>query len=266
MPKSAVSVGGKISVLPGVPKAARALVWQTFFVEAGRGVDFATHLPWYGESPVRTVLVCDDDRAIAAAIMRPASQAGVAMVGYVCVDVSARGQGHARRLISSVKEVADDLGYGATLLWTGKPDVYAGQDFAIVGHDDFLRIERIAPGEAQPSAFHAVAWPGTGGAIGLPAFATTGYRLCSGRAEAIVVEGKRGVTLIDWSGDLVDVVALMDAGGHEIWGVNLSAGHDVTDALPIGRYSVQRRPGAMTMAYRADPSLVLDLVPVIDRI
>jgi GNAT superfamily N-acetyltransferase len=265
MPKSA-SVGEKISILPGVPEAARGLVWQTFFVEAERGVDFATHLPWHGESSVWTVLVCDDDHAIAAAIMRPASQTGVAMVGYVCVDVSVRGQGYARRLIASVKEVADDHGYRATLLWTGKPDVYAGQDFAIVGHDDFLRVERIVRGEAEPPVFHTAAWPGAGDAVGLPAFATTGYRLCSGRAEAIVVEGKRSVTLIDWSGDFVDVVALMDAGGHKIWGVNLSAGHDVTDALPVGRYSVQRRPGATTMAYRADPSFVLDPVPVIDRI
>lgn len=267
MPTSGPSMKIQPCVLYGVPEAVQGLIWQTFFANADRGVDFATHLPWHADPTVRTVVLLNNGgKAMAAAVLRPARQSGVIMVGYVCVDDALRGQGHGRSLIAAVNAAVDDLGYRAALLWTGKPEVYVGQGYVATGNDDFLQVTRLEPLQGPPILFAATAWPGEGDTAGLPAFATTGRRLRSEHAEAIVVEGGRGVTLVDWKGSPADVLALIDAACPVDWSVNISAGDKFALSLTADRYNVKRQIGATVMVRCADPTFSPAPVPIADRI
>lgn len=267
MADSAPSTEMQPSIVSGVPQAVQGLIWQTFFAAAGRGVDFTTHLPWYADPAVHTVMLSNGDgQAMASAVLRPACQAGVTMVGYVCVNHALRGHGHGRTLIAAVNTAVDDLGYQAALLWTSKPEVYASQGYAIIGNDDFLNVTRLAPRTGPSVRFVATVWPEEGDTAGLPAFATSGRRLRSDHAEVIVVEGGRGVTLVDWKGSNADIVALIDAGCPETWSVNLSVEDSFAQTLTTDCYKVKRQSGATAMARRANPSFSLDPIPVADRI
>lgn len=259
----------RLVVLPGVPEPAQSLIWDTFFVESGRGINFTTHLPWHADPASQTVmLVSDNGTALAVAVVRPASQTGVAMVGYVCVAAAARGQGHGRVLIGATNAAIDAAGYCATLLWTGQPEIYGRQGYEIIARDEFLNITRLSPMHASTRAGDviATAWPGPNDIAGLPAFATAACRLRNDRSEAIVATGSRGATLIAWKGAVDDVVAILDATGYAAWNVNVPAGDKFREALPADKFDVATMSGAVVMVRRADPLFVPAPVAVADRI
>lgn len=269
MPEPGMVANARLLVLPGVPESVQSLIWDTFFVESGRGVDFATHLPWHADPASRTVmLVSDHGAALAAAVVRPASQTGVAMVGYVCVAAAARGRGYGRALISATNATIDAAGYRATLLWTGQPEVYVRQGYESVAREDFLSVKRLSLMSASTRAGNVIAsvWPGPNDAAGLPAFATAARRLRNDRGEAIVAIGSRGATLIAWEGAVDDVVAILDATGYAAWNVNVPAGDNFREALPADQFDVTAMTGAVVMVRCADPLFVPASVAVADRI
>lgn len=254
------------SVHVGIPEDARRLIWDVFFVQASRGVAFDAHLPWSDAPDTRTVVLRLSGDAIAAAVIRPAPQAGVAMIGFVCVDVRARGQGHARHLIAFANEVIDAAGYRAALLWTGKPAVYAEHGYAVIGRDVFLHVFRTAALPACRVPVTAVAWPAPNRMAGLPAFASSGSHYRSTNAEAVIVYGPKSATLLDWRGDLDDVVTLLAGADIDHWSVNVPSADPFVQALDPNQFAMTLREGASTMARRADNAAALDYVPVIDRI
>lgn len=269
MPDPRMVTNARPLLVSGIPEAARRLIWDTFFVEAGRGIDFTTHLPWHIDLTSQTLMLVDENEtALAVAVVRPARQAGVAMVGYVCVAEAARGQGHGRALICATNASIDAAGYRATLLWTGQPEIYARQGYRIVAREDFLNVTRLSTVSASISAGDIIAsvWPGSDDSAGLPAFATTARRLSNERSEAIVAIGSRGATLIAWEGAVDDVVAILDASGYATWNVNVPAGDNFREALPAGQFDVKKKPGAVVMVRCADPLFVPTPVPVADRI
>lgn len=188
------------------------------------------------------------------------------MVGYVCVAKERRGQGQGRALIAMVNRAADELGYRGTLLWTGKPAVYAGQGYETTDRDRFFTISRRArTGEARIHP-EATVWPGYGDTAGLPAFSTSAVRYRYDGAAAIVAQGPRGVTLLDWEGNPAHIVGLLEAAGLDNWSVNLNEADDFASALPADGYSISSVDGAFTMVRRADATFCPDHVPVIHRI
>lgn len=259
--------GPRPCVHAGIPEQARHLIWDTFFVRAARGVDFAAHLPWHADPVVRSILL---QRAhgdvVAAAIILPGKQAGVAMVGFVCVDEGARGRGYGRDLIAAVNTAIDDAGYRAALLWTGKPAIYARQGYDVIGWDDLLRVTRSTRVASASPATTVLPWPGLGDRAGLPAFATSARRLRSDRGEAVVAQGPRGATLISWHGAPADIVAMLDDVGYAAWTVNVSTRDRFLAALPADRFIVRIEKGAATMARRSNADFHPDHVPVAERI
>lgn len=261
----------RASVHSGVPGDARRLIWDIFFVQARRGLDFSTHLPWSDAPGTRSVVLRDaSDTTLATAVIRPAPQDGVAMIGFVCVDGSARGRGHAGTLISAVGQAIDAAGFRATLLWTGKPEIYVNRGYAIVTQDRLLHVARRDPGLLHPLSASALVqcepWPPLGSLMALPAFASAGSRYRSSDAEAVVVSGAKGVTLLDWRGDPADVVMLLMAAGLDKWAVNLPSASPFAAALNPTTFAVTAHAGAITMARQADDSLTLDYVALANRI
>lgn len=250
----------------GVPAGARDLIWQSFFVEAGRGTTFERHVPWYRDADVRTVVVLDDGEVVAAAVMRPAPQAEVAMIGYVCVDPSRRGRGVGRMLMDALNDAIDERGFRAALLWTAKPEVYTGRGYAVVGRDRFVRVNGPADQTADHDSVRIEDWPDADATNGLPAFATSASRYSSDRAMAVCAHGARGVTLLDWQGEAVDVAAVLSAAGHADWSVNLTANDPFAGTLSSHGYTAVESLGAFTMVRSRDGDFVPHNVPQVARI
>ena len=260
-------MGLSFSVKIGVPNSARRLIWNTFFAKERRGVAFEKHLPWHSDPDTRTVLVSSSpDCVVGAAIIRPAEQIGVAMIGFVCVDELERGRGYARDLVAAVNVVVRDLGYHTALLWTGLPSVYTRSGYQEISQDIFLKVKQRPC--KQPTGFPITVepWPDYSDQVGLPAFALSAQRLRSNRAEAIVAEGPRGTTLIDWRGASEDIVMTMGAAGYSSWSVNIPAGSELLEALPKDQFFIEATKGAVTMAYRSDDMVAIEHVPVARRI
>jgi len=250
----------------GVPEGARSLIWQSFFIEAGRGTTFERHLPWYRDDAIRSIMVLDQDEVVATAILRPAPQTGVAMIGYVCVDQSRRDQGIGRMLMDASNRVIDDQGFRAVLLWTGKPEVYTGRGYVAIHRDRLVRVTNCSEQAIDYDSIRVEEWPDSRETNGLPAFATHAARYSSNRAMAVCAQGALGMTLMDWQGEAVDVAAVLSAVGHTDWAVNLTAADPFVDALSSHGYITVESPGAFTMVRCRDIDFIPNNVPQIARI
>lgn len=257
----------KSSVETGVPDQARQLIWNTFFVKEGRGVAFEKHLPWHADPDTRAVVVRNISNCIiGAAIIRPAKQMGVAMIGFVCVDELERGRGYGHDLVAAVNAAVRGLGYHTALLWTGLPSIYTRSSYEELGQDIFLKINQRLSGQPTRLRITVEPWPGYGDQAGLPAFALSAQRLRSDRGEAIVAEGPRGTTLIDWRGTSADIVMIMGVAGYRSWNVNLPDRSNFLEALPADQFFIKATKGAVTMAYRFENMVAIEHVPVARRI
>lgn len=251
------------SLHTGVPAGARRLIWDVFFANGGRGVSFDAHLPWADAPETRSVTI-GGEAPHAALVIRPAPQPGVGMIGFVCVDAQARGQGHAAALLRRAHAAMDEAGVAATLLWTRKPEVYVGSGYRMLDRDRFLTLTAVTKIGTEPVRHRP--WPDVGDTAGLPAFATSGARLSNAHASAVIVEGPGGVTLIDWFGEPDAVAALIDSAGHSRWSVNLPGGSGFDKALAPALFTIGARDGAFAMIRCANPSFAIEPVPVADRI
>lgn len=247
----------------GVPKGARRLIWDVFFAQAERGVGFDAHLPW-ADAPDTQSVTIGSDETLAALVIRPACQPGIAMIGFVCVDARARGRGHAGALMARAHAILDEAETVATLLWTGKPQVYAGMGYRTLDRDRFLTILAVKPVALAPVGRQS--WPDASDIVGLPAFATSGERLSNAQATAVIVYSPGGVTLIDWCGEPSAVAALMGAAGHARWSVNVPQHSGFDRELDPTLFTIESRDGAFAMVRCADPSFAIDPVPLADRI
>ncbi|WP_426134531.1 GNAT family N-acetyltransferase [Pseudomonas sp. PWP3-1b2] len=205
----------------GVPETARRLFWEVFFSSRGRGVDLLTHFPWMScDKNVFCVEIkaCEgSDETIAALVIRvlPISQnSSVGLVGLVCVDESSRGQGLASNLMNTALEFAVSRRLAALILWTQKPEVYAGKGFVTDQRNQFGHIE-WAPDQHIELDYKTRNWPDLSQSgeykQGIPPFATGGQVISSENATIIVLVSSGGHSLAEWSGKEKDVVDLIMA-------------------------------------------------------
>lgn len=252
-------------VTVGIPEAAQRLIWDTFFVEAKRGVDFASHLPWHELADTRCVSLADTaGELLASAVIRPARQENVAMIGFVCVTERSRGQGIGRALMESVNKAVDEAGYRAALLWTSHPTFYEGCGYQTIAQDTFLWVSG-AGDASQPPALIAD-WPTIGDRIGLPAFAQAAKCLRYHGTKVIVAHGVRGATLVDWRGAPEDIIGLMASAGYNSWLVNLSTSDNFRNVLTARQMVIAEDAGPFVMARFAETTFDLHHIPVTERI
>ncbi len=252
------------AVHKGVPDGARRLIWDVFFAQAGRGVDFDAHLPWADAPDTRSVTI-GDIATRAALVVRPAPQPGVAMIGFVCVDARVRGRGYGAAMLERAHQMLEDDGIAAALLWTKIPPVYRGSGYQVLDRDRFVTFSS-EPVARTVARVDAAAWPGADDIAGLPAFATSAQRLSDGNARVVVLHGGGGVTLADWHGEADAVARLMRAAGYDRWSVNLSSADRFDRMLDPALFAVETRDGAYTMVRRFDSSFAIDPVSLADRI
>lgn len=249
-----------------VPEGARDLIWQTFFRDQGRGVSFEAHCPWHDADLTRTVTLSHNGETAAAAIVRPARQGAVAMVGFVCVATPHRGKGFGRILMDACNDLANELGYQQTVLWTQMPEFYAPIGYSEISVDRFLVVEGLHAATVRAREYtRSELSPGSLG-VGLPAFATSMSQLRNCGAAVVLCVGERGATVTAALGEWAEVAKLLASASIERWAVNLPADDPAIDALKSVTNVMVDRRGAITMARRTAASAALTYIPLSERI
>lgn len=243
-----------LALQQGVPADAQRLIWEEFFASRGRGIDWATHLPWASEGGVLCASATVDTIVVAALLIRPIPGTTTAMIGYVCVDPAFRGHGLSGRLIDLACESLRPLDLGHLLLWTGKPAVYARVGFTVASSERRMTIRPPIAGGVAPVTL--LAWPerndvGGGDTVaGLPPFATAAWQATTPGIRILMADTPMGATLLDHSGSPDAVLRVMAALRPGDWSVTLEEEHPLrTHAMTTG-LCYDDAPGPLTM-YRA---------------
>lgn len=240
-----------------VPPGARALIWEEFFGSRGRGIDWATHLPWAVPGKVLCASAAIASGVVAALLVRRAPGADAAMIGYVCVHPDHRGRKLSEKLIELTAAALASSRLRQMVLWTSKPRVYEGSGFTIVAQDRRL-ILRLRPALAQRH-LRLTPWPGTSDEMGLPPFATAGWQADSDDARIIFADTPSGPTLLDTGGETGSIVGTMAAARPGEWSATIDAQDALAGYLAAHGLVIDQTEGPVTM-YR--PLSEGDVLPV----
>lgn len=273
-------MSGVVTWQVGVPPALQGLAWRVFFQSRGRGIALEHHFPWIHDTQ-RTVSVCARTEAglIGGLVIRPVPMADgglCGLIGLVCVDESARGQGWSHRLLEAAIVQTQAQGWAALLLWTQTPAVYARHGFVCQGAELLVEVVRGPGAQAMPE-WSVQGWPlavlpSGDEARGLPAFAQSARRLAAptirGEAHAIVLETAMGTAVAEWQGDAEDVARLLLTALPARWICNAIEGDRLLGALEQLGCTLVRRPSRNRYVrwLAPDRDRVLPEIRVLDRI
>lgn len=241
-----------LSLEHGVSHGAQQLIWGEFFASRGRGIDWATNLPWANAATTlcASAALPESGSVVAALLIRPIPSTTTAMVGCVCVDPTFRGYGLSSHLIDLAALQLRHFDLTNLLLWTSKPAVYERVGFAVIAQERHLSL--CAPFPASAASRVLTPWPTTEDRleIGLPPFATAGWRAAGAKAQIVFADTQLGTVLLDHSGRPGAVLDAMFAVRPGDWAVTLEAGHPLHCEAVERRVCVDDAPGPLTM-YRA---------------
>ncbi|PTC31801.1 N-acetyltransferase [Pseudomonas palleroniana] len=264
-------------ISPGVPESARRLFWEVFFASRGRGIDLNAHFPWIS---CTQNIFCVEIRnpsgtgeALAALVVRELRvglDACAGLIGLVCVDEAWRGKGLASGLMSSAIELGVSRNMTALILWTQKPEVYAGQGFVIDQQDRFGYVES-APEQRIKMVYATHDWPGSDVGEtkrGIPPFASRGQVISSDRASIVVFSVKEGWSVAEWAGEKKDIVDLMMASLPGRYSLNLAEGDSLISELEERGLGLDLRPSAVRMVKHLGDGVPVKLptIKFLDRI
>lgn len=253
-----------------LPSSYAALLWDTFFIQRGRGVSLKAHFPWI-EVPAEGLAfatLSDGDTVLAGLTIRPCPR-NTAAVGLVCVHPTHRGQGLSQLLLTQALTRVDESGVAATTLWTSKHHVYKAQGFRT--QDDSLICEVQELRSAGSTAL-GCRWPDAQEASvprrGLPPYGLHGLRFANDHASLVALVDPRGLAVAEWQGRDDDVVALLGTVMPARWRLHALQGDSLPQALTKAGATVIATPQSLQM-WRPHPGHALpDLPPLrlLDRI
>ncbi len=234
----------------GVSGSAERLIWNEFFTSRGRGIDWATHLPWAVEGTALCAHAIVVDATVAALLLRRVPGTTTAMIGYVCVDPAFRGHGLSSRLIELTCEPLRRTGFDHLLLWTGKPAVYERVGFRTVAREDRWTLRPRS--DLATATMSLLPWPGSDGVDtpGLPPFASAAWQASSDDARIVFADTPMGATLLDHAGAPDAVMRIMAATRTGDWSATLPSGHPLAGRAQEREWCRKEAPGPLTM-YRA---------------
>lgn len=249
-----------------VPSDAMKLIWNEFFESRNRGIDWATHLPWTTQGNTLCASARTKSEIVGTLLIRCLPPTSTALVGYVCVQPSHRGQNLSRMLIEYSANALAARGFTQLVLWTGKPQVYQNSGFAIVAYDQSIEM-RIEPQIAN-FAVCLSPWPvAKDRTIGLPPFALAGW-LAEGVGTSIVfVDTPTGATLLQENGIPSSVIQIMSAARPGNWSMMLDAQSPLAIHASENNLIVKSSRGPVTMVRSSTGTNSLSgKVPLTERI
>lgn len=199
-----------------IPAGAEDLIWDEFFRSRNRGVDRATHLPWTKQPGALCATAVTDGWTVGTLLVKCAPNINTALIGYVCVHPSFRGQNLSRLLIEYTAEILATSGFGQMILWTGNPQIYEGSGFTTKAVEQNLRLQ-LRP-LVSSSPIDLTPWPGPQDHnVGLPPYAYAGWCARSREATIIFVDTPGGPTLLANTGPASSVIETMGITRSGTW-------------------------------------------------
>lgn len=257
-----------ICVQSGVPAALQDLIWAEFFASRGRGISLPVHAPWLiNGKDVRSITATDCDGLAGGLVIKDHctfDQAPVAMIGFVCVHPAKRGRHHSRLLLQSAIENARERGMGGVVLWTKTPQVYRYFGFRNDPRDIFVQFASL--GSVQNRRVEKAFTELDG--RGLPAFATTAYKLSGTMASVTILTTATGRTVAEWAGPDSEVIDLLSSETAAPVSINALSADSLLIALsgrlgpPVLRMPSARYDLPLNGCHQAD----LPSIRVLDRI
>lgn len=261
-----------------ISEGARQLIWQTFFVSRNRGISFDAHFPWADQA---SSVICvsferSDDPLVPVistlVILRKRLESGrkVGMIGLVCVQPDFRNQGISTLLLTHAIDRAKQEGLDALMLWTQKPDVYAKVGFATDSRDLFGTVSKGARSKksADSCDYPSVAPAKSVRRVSIPPFADEVLEYCTPAARITCCKNQQGLTLVEYFGEIDNVIQLIDLALPDCWMLNTPADSPVISALVSHGYQLDLKPGAVRMILSFNPSShpPIESVPFLERI
>lgn len=260
-------------ILPAVPDAARALIWEEFFRSRGRGVSLAFHSPWIDDPAGLFCVTASEGEAgpvlgtLVVKLRTTDDTHRLGMIGYVCVASDHRGRGISRLMMNDAVLAARERGLASLVLWTQTPQVYRGNGFVPRANDIFRQYGPIKGGP-MAGELKTQDWPGTGDAArGIPAFASSARRVAGARASIILLETPGGPAVAEWNGQDGDVADLIAAAVPGDWWLNAFADDGLLTELDDRAATLQDRPpGMMVLPLDGQDPASVPGVRLLDRI
>ena len=261
-----------LSICSGVPKDARELIWNVFFVARNRGVTLSYHFPWIDESQiVRCITIQMPDgsssKCVATLIIKLDEISGVGrigLIGLVCVHADYRGARLSTRLLKAALEVARQEGLPCLVLWTGQPSVYEKVGFSTDSIDVFGSISRRkslqgSSVRGEVSSAISISEFNDGG---VPAFASSVIKYSTEEASIYVCKSGERLSLVQWTGSPPAILNLISLALPEEWQLNADEFDPLIDALRLRGYKTNLKQGAHRMVCMLHDSRVSNLPPI----
>ncbi len=248
----------------GVPKEARHLIWDVFFLSKQRGVALEYHFPWITNERTTTCITINDTshvgcETVATLVIKEIyidKVGSIGLIGLVCVHPHYRGRGHSSSLIQHAIDFGLEKSWAALLLWTTKPHIYLKVGFEVDKCDEFGSVARIANSHIATSSTPVVE---TLNEFGVPAFATEIKKFSNGVDFLIICNTHQEPTLVDWSKNMTQTLELIDRVLLNSWKINAPSGSDLISRLLARGYSVNLAQGSARMVRRLRPSYVHEI-------
>ena len=254
-----------------MPKAARTLIWEVFFVSRQRGIDLQTHFPWIDQDIGTYCFMVTENNSgtcVATLVLRIhniISESRLAMIGMVCVDRKWRGQGLSTRLLTNAINFAAEQQINNLLLWTTQPYIYSGHGFVSdnVINDSFAKVTLNKIQKYNQLVFTKGKYTKS---RGLPPFGQQVIRIKSDSAELIGVETGESVTLAEWKGSLQAVLDLIEDSMPATWNLNAPADSTIFDELKNRGHKYLFQPCATRMVRQLDSRMYIPYISILERI
>jgi len=230
----------------GIPANARGLIWHEFFFLRGRGRDWATHLPWAQDQGTFSATAMQSGITLATLVIRRSYDTSLAMVGFVCVESAARGQGLSATLIDFAAAAASIHGFKEMMLWTTKPRVYERCGFAVCQTEERLSLDLTRKRPAKSPLLQP--WPNANvTSVGLPPFARSCWSAETPTARIVFADTPTGPTLLDHQGRADAVLDLAMQAQPGTWSAVLRSNDALCVQAKLGGFVSARAHGPVTM-------------------
>jgi len=230
----------------GIPANARSLIWHEFFFSRGRGRDWTSHLPWAQDQGTFSATAMQSGITLATLVIRRSYDTSLAMVGFVCVGASARGQGLSTTLIDFAAAAATKHGFREMMLWTTKPRVYERCGFAVCQTEERLSLNLNGKRPARSPVLQS--WPNANAtSAGLPPFARSCWSAETPTARIVFADTPTGPTLLDHQGPADAVLDLAMQAQPGTWSAVLRSNDALCVQAKLRGFVSARANGPITM-------------------
>lgn len=254
-----------------VPNIAKNLIWDVFFASRNRGISLESHYPWISDDGVVCISISNDsNKCLGCLVVKKKhinNYGNIGMVGLVCIEPSAQGQGYSKTLLYALTDLFESEDIRALVLWTSKKRVYSAVGFLEDEIESFYLISRGGNLShllnVEENAFFVEETT-----VGMPAFANSIVKVTSRDCEITLLKTPSAFTLAAYTGSVTDVCRTLCQILPDGWFFNAKADFPMLNLLKQNGYSVEEKMRSSRMHLKKCPQdlLVIPEIALLDRV